>query len=79
MQLNNIQLKDILIPYKKKWGIPYVVSEHSATYVPGPPDTFENRSSYFRSNVRSIFRKATGVTSVSNHDGKIIKNLLLIL
>lgn len=60
---------------QRKWGLPYIVSEHSATYVPGPPDSFEKRSFYFQNNVRSIFKKAIGVTSVSEHDGKIIKNL----
>ncbi|MFT3947643.1 MAG: glycosyltransferase [Agriterribacter sp.] len=60
---------------QRKWGVPYLVSEHSATYVPGPPDSFENRSAWFRKNVRSIFRNAIAVTSVSQHDGDIIKKL----
>lgn len=60
---------------KRKWGLPYIVSEHSATYVPGPPDTFANRSLYFRKSVRSVFCNAIAVTSVSEHDGNIIKKL----
>jgi len=60
---------------KDKWNIPYIVSEHSATYVPGPPDTFENRSAYFKKNVQSVFRNAIAVTSVSKHDGSIIQKL----
>lgn len=59
---------------KRKWKIPYIVSEHSATYVKGPPDAFGNRSSYFRNTVKSIFRNASLVSSVSAHDGSIIKN-----
>ncbi|PVD51246.1 hypothetical protein DC498_15290 [Terrimonas sp.] len=63
---------------KKKWGIPYLVSEHSATYVPGPSDTFENRSAWFRKNVRSVFRNAIAVTSVSRHDSNIIQKLFAL-
>lgn len=57
---------------KRKWNIPYIVSEHSATYVKGAADAFNNRSVYFRKAVSSIFKKASQVTSVSNHDGNIL-------
>jgi len=60
---------------KRRWKIPYVVTEHSAIYVPGPADAFDNRSFYFRQNVSAIFRAAAGVTSVSFHNGSIIKKL----
>ena len=60
---------------KSKWHIPYIVSEHSATYVPGPPDSFKNRSLYYRKRVASVFRKASAVTSVSQHDGYLIKKI----
>lgn len=60
---------------KRKWGLPYIVSEHSATYVPGPPDSFKNRSFYYKSRVRSVFRGAEAVTSVSRHDGLLLKHI----
>ncbi len=60
---------------KKKWKIPYVVTEHSGTYVPGPQDEFSKRSLYFRQNVRSVFRGASAVTSVSFHNGRIIQDI----
>ncbi|MFT3747367.1 MAG: glycosyltransferase [Agriterribacter sp.] len=63
---------------QRKWGIPYIVSEHSATYIPGPPDAFRNRSAWFRKNVRSVFRNAIAVTSVSRHDGDIIQKLFAL-
>ncbi|MBS1751105.1 MAG: glycosyltransferase family 4 protein [Bacteroidetes bacterium] len=60
---------------KRKWQIPYIVSEHSATYVPGPPDFFKNRSFYYRNRVSSVFKRAIAVTSVSKHDGLLLKNM----
>ncbi len=59
----------------KKWNIPYIISEHSATYVKGADDAFDKRSLYFRTRVASIFRNATMVTSVSRHDGNILKRI----
>lgn len=58
---------------KRKWKVPNIVSEHSATYVKGPPDTFENRSLYFQNAVKNIFQSALLTTTVSEHDGKILK------
>ncbi len=60
---------------KWKWKIPFMITEHSGTYVPGPPDEFSKRSFYFRQNVRAIFKNASASTSVSAHNGEIIKNL----
>ncbi|MCC6287569.1 MAG: glycosyltransferase [Chitinophagaceae bacterium] len=58
---------------KRKWSIPYIVSEHSATYVVGAFDAFDKRSFYFRRAVSSVFKNAAIVTSVSGHDGNILK------
>lgn len=58
---------------KKKWNIPYIISEHSATYVKGPLDAFDKRSFYFKNKVASIFRNASAATSVSHHDAAIIR------
>lgn len=60
---------------KKKWKIPYLLTEHSGIYVPGRRDAFSKRSFYFRWNVRQIFREASAVTSVSFHNGRILQRL----
>ncbi|MBX3256069.1 MAG: glycosyltransferase [Chitinophagaceae bacterium] len=58
---------------KRKWKVPNIVSEHSATYVKGARDAFDNRNFYFRNAVKNIFRDALLVSSVSVHDGNILK------
>lgn len=57
----------------RKWKIPYIVSEHAATYTKGAPDWFENRSVYYQKTVTSIFKKASLVTSVSRDNGTLLK------
>lgn len=58
---------------KRKWKVPNIVSEHAALYIKGAPDTFENRSLYYRNAVKNIFRNATLVTTVSGHEAIILK------
>ncbi|MBX2923502.1 MAG: glycosyltransferase [Chitinophagaceae bacterium] len=58
---------------RRKWKIPNIVSEHSATYVKGAPDAFDNRNFYFRNSVKRVFRNALLVSSVSEHDGRILQ------
>lgn len=57
---------------KKRFGISYIVSEHSALYLTGARDSFSQRSFAYRSQVRSVFRKALEVTNVSNALGKLL-------
>src|SRR5688572_1445060 len=43
---------------KRKWGIPYIVSEHSSHYIKGSHDDFLGKSFFHRSNVKRVFKKA---------------------
>lgn len=58
---------------ERKWNVPGIVSEHAALYVKGPPDTFENRSFYYRNSVKNIFQNALLVTTVSEHEASILQ------
>ncbi|MEP7374239.1 MAG: glycosyltransferase [Chitinophagaceae bacterium] len=50
---------------KKKWGIPYIVSEHSSHYNGRTDDDFSAKSFFHQYNVKQIFRNAIAVTNVS--------------
>ncbi|MCD2421984.1 glycosyltransferase [Niabella pedocola] len=52
---------------KKKYGIPYVVTEHWDGYNNVVDDNFYQRPRWFRSIVRNTFHKAAGFHSVSNY------------
>lgn len=60
---------------RRKWSIPFFVSEQSAAYQDGPEDSFQKRSLYYRNSVRSILRKATGVSNVSFTIGLILQQI----
>ena len=57
---------------KHKWNIPYIISEHSATYLPGAEDSFFSRNPYYRFQARQIFKQALAVTNVSEAVAKIL-------
>jgi glycosyltransferase involved in cell wall biosynthesis len=50
---------------KRKWGIPYILSEQASTYIESAPDYFDKRSIYYRKSVKTIFKEAIAVTNVS--------------
>jgi glycosyltransferase involved in cell wall biosynthesis len=60
---------------KKKWGLPYIVSEQSSAYLPSAKDAYKNRSWLYRTSVKKIFREALAVTNVSYTVGKIMSGL----
>lgn len=60
---------------KKKWGVPYIVSEHSSHYNGKTDDDFARKSFFHRYNVRQIFREAIGVTNVSAIIAQKLKSL----
>jgi glycosyltransferase involved in cell wall biosynthesis len=60
---------------KRKWGIPFVVSEQSSKYVGDGPDHFIRRSSLHRQQVARIFRQASAVTNVSATVGKVLETM----
>ena len=57
--------------FKKRWKIPYIVSEQSSLYERRAEDSFDRRSLFFRYHTRAIFRGASLVTNVSASIGKM--------
>ncbi|MCO5239146.1 MAG: glycosyltransferase [Chitinophagaceae bacterium] len=60
---------------KKKWKIPYIISEHSSAYYKSVPDNYFNRSAYYRHTVFAIFKHAAAVTTVSGVLGKRLQEI----
>ncbi len=60
---------------KGKWGIPFIVSEHSSHYNENTDDDFKKRSTRYRLLVKGIFRRADAVTNVSVAIGNRMKEL----
>jgi glycosyltransferase involved in cell wall biosynthesis len=60
---------------KRKWGIPFIVSEQSSTYLPAAPDHFYKRSTYYRYMVKQIFRESLVATNVSATVGCLIEKI----
>ncbi len=61
---------------KRKWGIPYIISEQASTYIESAPDYFEKRSNYYRNSVKKIFNGAVAVTNVSQTVASILENIM---
>jgi glycosyltransferase involved in cell wall biosynthesis len=59
---------------KRKWGIPYIISEQASTYIESAPDYFEKRSNYYRNSVKKIFKGAIAATNVSKTVAGILEN-----
>jgi len=57
---------------QNKWGIPFLLSEHSSKYIGDGPDHFNRRSWLYRSGVKRIFTKALAVTNVSNAIAQVL-------
>jgi glycosyltransferase involved in cell wall biosynthesis len=60
---------------KRKFNIPFVVTEHSTVYIKDSFDHFETRSWYFRSSTKKIFEQADAVFSVSMYHRKLLEQL----
>ena len=58
---------------KKKWGIPFIVTEHSTIYLPEADERIENFSALYQNWLLQIMKKASLVTVVSDHLGKAIQ------
>lgn len=55
----------IALQLKKKYKIPFIVSEQASYYEDAAPDTFKKRSWFFQKNTEKIFQSANLVTNVS--------------
>jgi glycosyltransferase involved in cell wall biosynthesis len=60
---------------KKKWGIPFIISEQSSTYLPSAPDHFYKRNLYYRYMVKKIFRESLIATNVSATVGYLLEKI----
>ncbi|RYZ25073.1 MAG: glycosyltransferase family 4 protein [Chitinophagaceae bacterium] len=63
---------------KKKYNIPFIVSEQASTYMEAAPDNYFQRSFFYKLQLKEIFRKAACVTNVSGTIGLVLKKLFLI-
>jgi glycosyltransferase involved in cell wall biosynthesis len=61
---------------KRKWKIPYMLSEHSSSYEIASPDFFGKRSLYYRQSVKKIFEGAAVITNVSAKMGERMRSLI---
>jgi glycosyltransferase involved in cell wall biosynthesis len=62
---------------KKKFGVPYIISEHWTIYLPGAVPGIKSLG-FMKSRVKKIFRDATRVVVVSKYLGEKIKGLFKI-
>ena len=60
---------------KRRWRIPYIVSEQSSLYNSFSPGNFHQRSFVYRHNAKRVFNKAEAVTNVSAVVGDKLKAL----
>jgi glycosyltransferase involved in cell wall biosynthesis len=63
---------------KRKFKIPFIVSEQASTYLKQAPDNYHKRHWFYKWQVRRIFSEAIGITNVSATIGKILKQLFSI-
>jgi len=64
---------------KRKWGVPFIASEHASTYFKeSGSDFFKNRHWLHRKQVKKIFSGASVVINVSNTVRKILMGLFPI-
>jgi len=60
---------------KKKWNIPYLLTEHWVGYLPEADSGLSRFSPVYRNLTSKIFRQASCITVVSDHLGKAIQRL----
>lgn len=56
----------VAVKLKKKYGIPFVVTEHSSAYYEHIPENYFQRNRYFQHITKTTFGQAVVVSSVSN-------------
>jgi glycosyltransferase involved in cell wall biosynthesis len=61
---------------KRKYKIPFLVSEHWTIYQPGSRDEFRKRSFFFRQLSRRVIKKSTVLLTVSNDLGQQIRKIV---
>ncbi len=60
---------------KRKWSIPFFVSEQSSAYLPGAEDSYHRRNLLYRVSVKRILKKATAISNVSQTLGRVLEHI----
>lgn len=60
---------------KRKWNIPFVITEHSAHYAMGTTDDFFQKGIFHRRQVAGIFKQANTVVNVSSFLAERLKHI----
>jgi glycosyltransferase involved in cell wall biosynthesis len=61
---------------KKKYGVPYVVTEHWAIYNVEAPDAFKKRNVFFKNAVKKILQHASMFFPVSKNLGEAVNSMV---
>lgn len=59
---------------KKKWNIPFIVTEHWTAYLDNADQKLSHYSSLFKNGLKKVLNKASAITVVSNFLGKSIQS-----
>jgi len=59
---------------KKKWNIPFIVTEHWTAYLENADQQLSHYSSFFKNGLKQVLKKASAITVVSNYLGKSIQS-----
>jgi glycosyltransferase involved in cell wall biosynthesis len=62
---------------KKRYGVPFVVTEHWAIYNSEAPDAFYKRNFLFKRASKKILQQASAFTPVSNNLGKSMQKMVV--
>lgn len=65
----------VALQIKRKYNIPFIVSEQASYYEAASPDNFNKRSFFFRKNAGRVFKNAQLVTNVSETISKVIQQM----
>ncbi|MCC7401859.1 MAG: glycosyltransferase [Chitinophagaceae bacterium] len=60
---------------KKKFKVPYVISEHWTGYLPEAKDKFQNYPTYVKNAVRKTIGEASGISVVSDYLGSCLEKI----
>lgn len=66
----------IALKIKRQYNIPYIVSEQASYYDDEAPDTFKNRSWFFKTNTKKVCKNAFAVSNVSSVIARKMEYLL---
>ena len=63
----------VALAFKRKYQIPFIVSEQASYYEDASPDNFNKRSFFFRKNTQTIFQQGITATNVSATIANVIQ------